>query len=66
MYFCMFDLFIKYEQNWTVHGLYWGSYMMYRPQVLEESLNQLLSWLSSGLIRVHISHIYSPPEVSNP
>ncbi|XP_023550732.1 quinone oxidoreductase-like protein 2 homolog [Cucurbita pepo subsp. pepo] len=55
---------IALVKNWTVHGLYWGSYSIHRPQVLEESMTELLSWLSSGLIRVHISHIYSPLEAN--
>jgi hypothetical protein len=52
-------------QNWTIHGLYWGSYLTHRPAVLIDSLNELLSWLSKGLITVQISHTYRLPEVSN-
>ncbi|KAK6916003.1 hypothetical protein RJ641_018864 [Dillenia turbinata] len=46
------------QKNWTVHGLYWGSYKIHRPGVLEDSLNELLSWLAKGLITVNISHAY--------
>ncbi|KAL5674971.1 hypothetical protein ACJX0J_011102, partial [Zea mays] len=49
---------IALVKNWTVHGLYWGSYLTHRPQVLIDSLNELLSWLSKGLITVQISHCY--------
>ncbi|XP_068642803.1 uncharacterized protein [Aristolochia californica] len=50
---------IALVKNWTVHGLYWGSYKIHRPEVLEDSLKELLSWLSRGLITIHISHSYS-------
>lgn len=53
------------HQNWTVHGLYWGSYKIHRPGVLEESLKELLSWVARGLISVHISHAYRLTEVRN-
>ncbi|CAN6328719.1 unnamed protein product [Urochloa humidicola] len=49
---------LKAGQNWTIHGLYWGSYSTHWPQVLIDSLNELLSWLSKGLITVQISHRY--------
>uniref|UniRef100_A0ACD5T768 Uncharacterized protein n=1 Tax=Avena sativa TaxID=4498 RepID=A0ACD5T768_AVESA len=49
-------------KNWTIHGLYWGSYLIHRPAVLIDSLNELLSWLSKGLITVQISHTYRLPE----
>lgn len=54
---------IALVKNWTVHGLYWGSYLTHRPQVLIDSLNELLSWLSKGLITVQISHCYRLVEV---
>lgn len=50
-------------QNWTVHGLYWGSYRIHRPGVLEDSMKELLSWLARGLIEIHISHSYNLSEV---
>lgn len=50
-------------QNWTIHGLYWGSYGIHRPGFLEDSLRELLSWMEKGLITIHISHIYSVSEV---
>lgn len=52
-------------QNWTIHGLYWGSYFTHRPPVLIDSLNELFSWLSKGLIKIQISHTYRLPEVSD-
>ncbi|KAF7147080.1 hypothetical protein RHSIM_Rhsim03G0154600 [Rhododendron simsii] len=55
---------IALVKNWTIHGLYWGSYKTHRPAVLEDSLKELLSWLTRGLITIHISHTYSLPEAN--
>lgn len=52
-------------QNWTVHGLYWGSYKIHNPRVIEDSLKELLCWLARGSISVHISHSYRLSEVRN-
>ncbi|KZV51919.1 quinone oxidoreductase-like protein 2 [Dorcoceras hygrometricum] len=49
---------IALVKNWTVHGLYWGSYRMHRPPILEESLKELLSWLARGLITIKIFHTF--------
>ncbi|GMI90516.1 hypothetical protein like AT3G56460 [Hibiscus trionum] len=53
---------ITLVKNWTVHGLYWGSYRIHRPAVLEDSVRELLSWMQKGLITIHISHTYSLSE----
>ncbi|XP_078445309.1 groES-like zinc-binding alcohol dehydrogenase family protein [Wolffia australiana] len=50
---------IALVKNWTIHGLYWGSYWKHCPSVLKDSLNELLSWLQKGLISVNVSHRYS-------
>ncbi|KAG5379676.1 hypothetical protein IGI04_027518 [Brassica rapa subsp. trilocularis] len=50
---------IALVKNWTVHGLYWGSYKIHQPNVLDDSIRELLSWLARGLITMHISHTYS-------
>ncbi|XP_010525420.1 PREDICTED: quinone oxidoreductase-like protein 2 homolog [Tarenaya hassleriana] len=50
---------IALVKNWTVHGLYWGSYRIHQPDVLEDSTRELLSWLSRGLITIHISHTHT-------
>ncbi|KAH9767636.1 PKS ER domain-containing protein [Citrus sinensis] len=55
---------IALVKNWTVHGLYWGSYKIHRPHVLEDSLRELLLWAAKGLITIHISHTYSPSEAN--
>lgn len=55
---------IALVKNWTVHGLYCGGYTMHQPHILEDSLKELLSWLSKGLISIHISHAYSLSEAN--
>ncbi|KAF5200154.1 Groes-like zinc-binding alcohol dehydrogenase family protein, partial [Thalictrum thalictroides] len=50
--------------NWTIHGLYWGSYKINQPDVLEDSLKELLSWLARGLITLNISHTYRLSEAN--
>ncbi|XP_042447534.1 quinone oxidoreductase-like protein 2 homolog [Zingiber officinale] len=55
---------IALVKNWTVHGLYWGSYKLHNPQLLRDSLMELLSWLSNGTISIHISHSYSLQEAN--
>ncbi|OMO66716.1 Alcohol dehydrogenase superfamily, zinc-type [Corchorus capsularis] len=55
---------IALVKNWTVHGLYWGSYKIHRPVVLEDSIRELLSWVEKGLINIHISYTYSLSEAN--
>ncbi|KAG0452324.1 hypothetical protein HPP92_024988 [Vanilla planifolia] len=55
---------IALVKNWTIHGLYWGSYKIHDPRVLEDSLKELLSWLSKNLITIHISHSYRLSEAN--
>ncbi|KAA3454146.1 quinone oxidoreductase-like protein 2-like protein [Gossypium australe] len=51
-------------KNWTVHGFYWGSYIIHQPAVLEDSVRELFSWMEKGLITVHVSHTYSLSEAN--
>lgn len=55
---------IALVKNWTIHGLYWGSYKVNNPSVLEDSLKELLSWLARGLITIYISHSYKLQEAN--
>eukprot|EP01018_Ginkgo_biloba_P014727 Gb_29254 [translate_table: standard] len=50
-------------QNWTVHGLYLGSYKIHQPEVLVNSMQELLSWFAKGMIHVNVSHTYRLSEV---
>lgn len=43
-------------KNITVHGLYWGGYLAFRPEVLTGSLATLLDWYAAGGLRPHVSH----------
>ncbi len=43
-------------KNITVHGIYWGGYLGYKPHVVTDSLAQLMTWYKEGKIRPHISH----------
>ncbi|XP_051121807.1 uncharacterized protein LOC127245132 [Andrographis paniculata] len=50
---------IALVKNWTIHGLYWGSYKIHRPKILEDSLKELLLWLATGVISIKISHTFN-------
>lgn len=44
-------------KNQSVIGFYWGGYQAFRPDALNESLNELASWHRLGRIAPHISHV---------
>eukprot|EP01018_Ginkgo_biloba_P015321 Gb_07669 [translate_table: standard] len=60
----VFPANIMLVKNWTVHGLYWGSYKIHQPEVLVNSMQELLSWLAKGMIHVNVSHIYRLSEAN--
>lgn len=43
-------------KNLSVLGLYWGGYLAFKPQVITDSLAQLLAWYEAGQLTPHISH----------
>ncbi len=43
-------------KNLSVMGLYWGGYLKFAPQVLTQSLAQVLAWIAAGDLHPHISH----------
>ena len=47
---------IALVKNWTLHGVFWGSYMQHNPRVLRGSLEQLAAWLGEGKLHVPVSH----------
>ncbi|KAL3837833.1 hypothetical protein ACJIZ3_022424 [Penstemon smallii] len=55
---------IALVKNWTIHGLYLGGYVKHRPHVTQDSMRELLSWLTRGLITVNISHSFSLSEAN--
>ncbi len=42
-------------KNLTVMGLYWGGYLKFAPQVLNDSLTHLLQMIAAGDLHPHIS-----------
>lgn len=44
-------------KNLSVHGLYWGGYLSFRPEVLTRSLDQLIAWHGAGRLKPHVSHV---------
>lgn len=44
-------------KNLSVHGLYWGGYLAFRPEVLTDSLATLMGWFAEGGLRPHVSHV---------
>jgi NADPH2:quinone reductase len=51
-------------KNLTIIGLYWGAYYRRRPEVLAESLRQILAWWAEGRIAPHVGHVL-PLECAN-
>lgn len=44
-------------KNIDVIGFYWGAYASFAPEVLSDSLSELMSWHMAGRIAPHISHV---------
>ena len=44
-------------KNLTVIGLYWGAYRGFAPDVLRNSLAELMRWHGEGRLRSHVSHV---------
>ncbi|XP_010244595.1 PREDICTED: quinone oxidoreductase-like protein 2 homolog [Nelumbo nucifera] len=55
---------IALVKNWTIHGLYWGSYKIHQPGLLKDSVKELLSWLAKGLISINVFHTYGLSEAN--
>ncbi len=45
-------------KNLTVMGLYWGGYLAFAPEILTESLKELLDWAAKGRITPQAHHLY--------
>ena len=52
-------------KNISVLGFYWGGYMAFKPQVIIESLTELLDWHAQGRIKPHISHTLPLEQVAD-
>lgn len=44
-------------KNLTVSGFWYGGYETHAPQLVADSMAQLLRWRAEGLIRPHVSHV---------
>lgn len=44
-------------KNISVHGLYWGGYLGFSPEVLTRSLSDLMAMYEAGDIAPHVSHV---------
>ncbi|XP_076944912.1 uncharacterized protein LOC143615744 [Bidens hawaiensis] len=53
---------IALVKNWTIHGMYWGSYPANDQGLYADTIKQLLSWLARGLITINISRSYKLQE----
>ncbi len=43
-------------KNISVHGVYWGSYRVKRPDLLAEEFAELFQWFGEGKLKPHVSH----------
>jgi len=43
-------------KNVAVIGLYWGGYNRFAPEILSQSLAEMLAWQQAGRIAPHVSH----------
>ena len=43
-------------KNLTICGFYWGGYLRFAPDALAASLGQVLDWLATGALSLHIGH----------
>ena len=44
-------------KNISVIGFYWGGYLKFAPEVINNSLQTLLAWQAEGRLHPHVSHI---------
>jgi NADPH2:quinone reductase len=44
-------------KNLTLIGFYWGGYRTFRPDLLANSLDELMRWHAAGRLHPHVSHV---------
>ena len=44
-------------KNVSVEGFYWGGYLAFAPEVLMQSLAELMDWFASGRLKPQVSHV---------
>ena len=52
-------------KNLSVIGFYWGGYMKFRPDVIRDSLRDLVQWYVDGRLKPHVSHVLPLAEVEH-
>ncbi|MEW5301471.1 MAG: hypothetical protein WDW36_004330 [Sanguina aurantia] len=50
-------------KNCTMHGIFWGSYLQFKPAVLHSSMNQVLAWLAEGKLTLQTEHRFRLEEL---
>ena len=43
-------------KNLTVLGVYWGGYMAFKPQIITDSIAELMAMYAAGQLHPHVSH----------
>ena len=51
-------------KNIDVLGFYWGGYLKFAPEVLLDSLTELMAWHAEGRLHPHVSHVLPLERVS--
>ena len=44
-------------KNINVLGFYWGGYRVFAPEIMNESLSQIIDWAEAGQIKPHVSNV---------
>lgn len=44
-------------KNIDIIGVYWGGYLGFAPQALDDSLTRLMGWYVDGRLHPHVSHV---------
>lgn len=44
-------------KNISVLGFYWGGYRKFAPEVMNDSIAQIIEWAQKGHIKPHVSHV---------
>lgn len=46
-------------KNTALVGVFWGAYAINKPQVMQQSFRQLMTWVAEGKLKPHISQTFS-------
>ena len=51
-------------KNIDIIGVYWGGYLKFAPDALNDSLAELMSWHAQGRLKPHVSHVLPLEQVA--